>query len=1228
MDRNNSKTHTVNILQWNAQSLRPKLTEFELLLNQEKIHIAIVSETWLDPNSYLRISGYQIYRLDRSDGYGGVAVIIHWSIKAQQQQLRVNNAGIELLHVKLFNCGNVENIVSVYCPPTVNSSFQDWYEIFAKFPNKTLIAGDFNGHHSSWSCKNNTRGTQIFDALFESNLIILNDGSNTRIKIANGLSQKSSPDVSMASEDIVMKFDWNIINENLGSDHLMIKMKMELILTPFTTKFKRNFKEADWLKYKENIDLQFRNFVLPLDNQEAYDSFVNFINLAADKAIPGTKNFECPLDPSKFVPKSYWSVGLSHLVGKRRLALAKFRKNPTPNNLESLMNKVGDAQRETRHSKFKSWGRFCDSFDYETSYTGMWSRMKWLKGYRTTKCVVSRNISEPMLCGLAPDFVTTSPPVFSSTNKQLDILVSVQELNNCIKKSDTAPGIDGVTYSMISNLSESGKRSLVELYNRFLLDSFVPVQWRNIKIVPIPKPGRDLTSCNGYRPIALLSCICKIFHTIIARRLEWFFEKNEYFANETVGFRRSRSCYDNLVRLISRIQIGFTVGNPTVGCFVDIDNAYNNIDVPSLLIILDKSDVGSSLCNYLWQFLSNRVLFVEIEGNKELSRTTGMGLAQGDPLSPLLFNVATNKICKYIKNVYISQYADDFVMYSSNKNINIAYNNVQVALEAFSNLVDELGLKISINKSKICIFYRRKPRDDFVGTNNYSIQHVNSIKYLGMWLDSSLKWGKHIIELKDKILKFLNIFKILAGSKWGVHPKHLRLLYISLIRSRLDYGSFFYANSSKSNLDKLDRIQNQCMRIIGGFIKTTPIHAMESELCLQPLQIRRKYLAGKFWLKCKSFFNNVSLNVIRDLNSSCDSLYWRKKKLPLLISIHRSLRHYSIAAEKKLPMYSLLIWISSLDITKNISSSIEGVSGNKLSWNKSELYNQCIKFLDIKYASFNKLYTDGSKNEFGGGAAVFDPQRNITLKFKSHLNISIMHIELIAIYQSLLYILSDDKKKYVILSDSKSALDHLARLTSLSRGYPIAYDILECICRIEAESKIIIIQWIPSHIGITGNEAVDKAAKEAIHEGVPSACVPVYSEILSEVKKLCRQDWQEYFDERSRYKGIWYNTVISGLPLYPWFYASKMKREYIVSLFRLRTGHILCNKFKFLMGVSNTEQCALCNKIDDVYHLLMECVRGELLRPHGLRSYNVGACNSVLADPLSTDALQLAKINR
>lgn len=53
-----------------------KLRELELLLSQEKVHICIISETWLEPDSALRISGYNIYRQDRFDSYGGVAVLI------------------------------------------------------------------------------------------------------------------------------------------------------------------------------------------------------------------------------------------------------------------------------------------------------------------------------------------------------------------------------------------------------------------------------------------------------------------------------------------------------------------------------------------------------------------------------------------------------------------------------------------------------------------------------------------------------------------------------------------------------------------------------------------------------------------------------------------------------------------------------------------------------------------------------------------------------------------------------------------------------------------------------------------------------------------------------------------------------------------------------------------------------------------------------------------------
>ncbi|CAH2097923.1 unnamed protein product [Euphydryas editha] len=61
MDRNTRIT--VNVLQWNAQSIRPKSTELEALLNQEKIHIAVISETWLFQLSlWYILKGNKVFR--------------------------------------------------------------------------------------------------------------------------------------------------------------------------------------------------------------------------------------------------------------------------------------------------------------------------------------------------------------------------------------------------------------------------------------------------------------------------------------------------------------------------------------------------------------------------------------------------------------------------------------------------------------------------------------------------------------------------------------------------------------------------------------------------------------------------------------------------------------------------------------------------------------------------------------------------------------------------------------------------------------------------------------------------------------------------------------------------------------------------------------------------------------------------------------------------------------
>ncbi|CAH0703369.1 unnamed protein product [Spodoptera exigua] len=763
------------------------------------------------------------------------------------------------------------------------------------------------------------------------------------------------------------------------------------------------------------------------------------------------------------------------------------------------------------------------------------------------------------------------------------------------------------------------------------MNSFVPKQWREIMVVPIPKPGRDPSLSSSLRPISMISCICKIFHNILFNRLEWFIEKNELLSCNTTGFRKTRSTLDNLTRLVSKIQTGFSDKQMTVCCFMDLDSAYNNVDLHSLFKILDRMGVGIKLNTYLWNFLKIRNLKIQLE-HTYIHRTTGRGLAQGDPLSPLLFNIVTVNICKIIKNVSISQFADDFILYYTTKSIFEAKNKLQVAINLFNDLVQGIGLNISSEKSKVCIFKNGYKKDIIdIRINNRSLQVVDSYKYLGLWLDRSLRWAKHINEIKEKLSKFINAFKMLMGSGWGIHPSHLRRLYIAIIRSRIDYASFLYDNSCQTHLNKLIKIQNQCLRVIGGFIKSTAIHVMECELHLQPLYIRRYYLAGKYFLKLKSQTDNYTCEIISQLRQVCQRAFWRHKKIPLIVSVFESLNDIAMFSNNQLGIFSLDTWISRVNLSCTVRPFIKNVIKSKKAYNELQLRNLSNNYFTNNYSSYYKIYTDGSKYQDSVGAAIFDPQNKITIKLQLHSKISIMYAELIAIAEAIAYLESINFQNCVIYTDCKSALQHLIRCTGNFRGNPVAYKIINLIIKLKEQDKNVVLQWVPSHIGIEENEKVDQLARDACLEGVPVEYEPQLSDVLCEIKARSNDMWKEYFDEKSLSKGIWYRTVQPTINNHPWFDNTEMNRQEIVTAFRLRSGHIPLNCFAALMGKVSSPNCTECNKIEDVLHIMMECVRNETERcminiEHSINIRDLGICNIILAFPTSKAARLVYKL--
>ncbi|KAG6458727.1 hypothetical protein O3G_MSEX011001 [Manduca sexta] len=201
---------------------------------------------------------------------------------------------------------------------------------------------------------------------------------------------------------------------------------------------------------------------------------------------------------------------------------------------------------------------------------------------------------------------------------------------------------------------------------------------------------------------------------------------------------------------------------------------------------------------------------------------------------------------------------------------------------------------------------------------------------------------------------------------------------------------------------------------------------------------------------------------------------------------------------------------------------------------KTYEYN-CLKFdiiieLSEKYHDWHVIYTDGSKSDHGQGAAYYDSSAlagsNRQGIFKIIGCVSIMYLELIAISEALSYIIIRKSRKVVICSDSKSALLHIARCASECRGTSIAYVILSKIFDILAAGIELKLQWIPSHIGLRGNEKADCRAKQGIFEGMELTIEPNYTDLFPKYKNRCHLLWKEHFDSRSKLKGIWYKSIV------------------------------------------------------------------------------------------------------
>ena len=248
------------------------------------------------------------------------------------------------------------------------------------------------------------------------------------------------------------------------------------------------------------------------------------------------------------------------------------------------------------------------------------------------------------------------------------------------------------------------------------------------------------------------------------------------------------------------------------------------------------------------------------------------------------------------------------------------------------------------------------------------------------------------------------------------------------------------------------------------------------------------------------------------------------------------------------------------------------------------------------FTNHTSTYTDGSKTDQGVGCAFVSGDTTRSFTLPGHA--SVFTSELVALVKALSYIEVGSETLHLILTDSLSAL--LALRTFYPQN-PLVQDILKRLTALDQAGKEITLCWIPSHVGILGNELADAAAKRATRTPYSRRFPLPAKDFYHATYAFMHRKWQHTWEELDRSKLREIKPVLAR-----WQSGSRKSRIEEVVLCRLRIGHTYSTHGYLLCG-EDQPLCSYCNTLLTVRHVLLECPQYTQKRVRHLGRLSPGA---------------------